>query len=211
MSVIERLAHNLGRKDDIPNQELAKDLATNEDHASIEELVANLSHKNKNIQSDCIKVLYEIGYLKPELIAPYAERFLNLLQSSNNRLVWGAMIALSTIASIKADLLTTHLATIQKAITKGSVITVDYGIKTLGILASQNEQAKRALFPYLHRYLQTCRPKDLPRYAEHILPAIDSENKQAFVNTLEARLSLLKPSQAKRIKKVIEKAESIQA
>ncbi len=48
-----------------------------------------------------MKVLYEIGYLTPELIADYADDFLKLLRSKNNRMVWGGMIALATIAETK--------------------------------------------------------------------------------------------------------------
>jgi len=38
---------------------------------AINEPVKNLENKDKRIQSDCIKILYEIEYLKPELIAGY--------------------------------------------------------------------------------------------------------------------------------------------
>ncbi len=40
------------------------------------------------------------GNRKPELIAPYYADFLELQVNRNNRLVWGGMIALTTIASI---------------------------------------------------------------------------------------------------------------
>ena len=89
MSVITRLAFALGRRDDVPNQELAKELAVARAVDGVRELVANLQHPDRNIQSDCIKVLYEIGYIAPELIAEYVEEFLALLKSKNNRLVWG--------------------------------------------------------------------------------------------------------------------------
>ncbi|MHB2149698.1 hypothetical protein ACX8XP_11630 [Calditrichota bacterium LG25] len=81
MSVIERLASSLGRRDDVPNQELARELANRKANDEIRQLVENLKNPQRNIQSDCIKVLYEIGYLAPELIAPYAANFLELLKS----------------------------------------------------------------------------------------------------------------------------------
>ena len=58
--------------------------------------------KTAKIASDCIKTLYEVGYLKPELIAPYVGDFLKLIKSRENRLVWGGMLALSTIAALKS-------------------------------------------------------------------------------------------------------------
>ena len=36
------------------------------------EIAENLWNKDKNIQADCIKVLYEVGYIEPPLIAQYA-------------------------------------------------------------------------------------------------------------------------------------------
>jgi hypothetical protein len=69
MSIIEKLAYSHNRRDEIPNQNLAKELADKNDISSIKQLVENLNNKNKNIQSDCIKVLYEIASLKPELIS----------------------------------------------------------------------------------------------------------------------------------------------
>ncbi|RMG40594.1 MAG: hypothetical protein D6732_03190, partial [Methanobacteriota archaeon] len=41
MSVISRLATSLGRRDDVPNQELAKELVETQARADIAELVAN--------------------------------------------------------------------------------------------------------------------------------------------------------------------------
>lgn len=66
MSILPKLASSLGRRDEVPNQELAKQLVKSKDKKAIVELVENLSKKDKNIQSDCIKVLYEIGEQQPE-------------------------------------------------------------------------------------------------------------------------------------------------
>ena len=129
MSSMDKIGFNLGRRDEIPNQELAKELASAQDRAGIQEIAENLWNKNTNIRGDCIKVMYEIGYLDPDLIADYYPDFIRLLISKQNRLVWGGMIALSTIASIKARELSENLPAIQKAIREGSVITVDAGVK----------------------------------------------------------------------------------
>ena len=90
MSVLNRIAHLQNRRDEVPNQELARDLAVQKNRGAILEIAENLWNKDKNIQADCIKVLYEIGYIDPSLIADYAEDFLKLLRSRNNRLVWAA-------------------------------------------------------------------------------------------------------------------------
>jgi hypothetical protein len=128
MSALQRIAYFQHRRDEVPNQELAKELAAKKDRKGIREIAENLWKENSQIQSDCLKVLYEIGYLQPELIVPYADDFLKLLHSRNNRLVWGAMIALSTVADLKADAIYLHVEEIKQVMAQGSVITKDNGV-----------------------------------------------------------------------------------
>jgi len=203
MSAIEKLASLQNRRDDITNQELAKSIAETEDSEAIKEIVENLDNKDKNIQSDCIKVLYEIGYIKPRLIQQYVDGFLKLLSSKNNRLVWGGMISLSTIATLKADRIFEQIDQILDAIKKGSVITIDYGIKTLSRVASVKGGYNRKIFPYLIEHLRSCRPKEIPQHAESISVAVTDDNKSEFLKVLRERKGILKPSQVKRVNKII--------
>lgn len=207
MPVLDRIAHFQNRRDEVPNQELARQLAETEDRQGIQEIAANLWNKEPAIQSDCLKVLYEIGYLKPELVSTYAADFLKLLRSRNNRLVWGAMIALSTIAPLAADAIDPHRDQVIKAIQRGSVITVDAGVLTLAHLAASSQERRQAIFPYLLTHLQTCRPKDVPQHAEKIVIAVDAHNKDAFIAILQKRLEDATTPQAARLKKVIRQAE----
>jgi hypothetical protein len=75
LSVLDRIAFFQNRLDEVPNQQLAKELAETENRVDIKEIATNLQSKNQNVQSDCLKVLYEIGYLKPDLIADYTSDF----------------------------------------------------------------------------------------------------------------------------------------
>ncbi|RME11547.1 MAG: hypothetical protein D6802_06530 [Ardenticatenia bacterium] len=209
MSVIDRLATSLGRRDDVPNQELARELAEARARADIRELVANLGNQDPNIQSDCIKVLYEIGYIAPELIAEYVENFLALLNSKNNRMVWGSMCALATIADLKADVLYQRWYEIRDAIEKGSVITVDRGIKTLSAVARKKEQYREDILPYLLEHLRNCRAKYVPQRAEAILRAVDRESKEGFVEVIQTRMVDMRPSQEKRLRRVLAATEKL--
>jgi len=210
MSVLDKIAFYQERRDEIPNQELARQLAETKDLAGIQEISENLWSKNSKIQSDCIKVLYEIGYLVPELVAPYAGDFLKLLRSRNNRLVWGAMIALSTVARIAADEIYSHLGEIRKTMERGSVITIDAGVVTLAEVAASGSERCREIFPYLLDHLRTCRPKDVPQHAEKILIAVDKGNKDEFIRILEKRMDDMTPSQASRLRRVIKQADKKQ-
>lgn len=206
MSVLNRLASSLGRRDEIPNQELARDLAANKDKASIREIAENLWNRDKNIQADCIKVLYEVGYIEPKLISDYAEDFVKLLRSKNNRLVWGGMTALAEVAKVNPNAVFKHLDAIKKAKETGSVITVDNAISTLAYTAAAKEEYNQAIFPYLLNHLSGCRPKEVPQHAERSFPAVNSSNKADFIKVLEKRIEDLSGAGLSRVKKVIKQA-----
>ena len=208
MPVLNKIAYFQNRRDEEPNRELAKELAEAEDRVGVAEIAANLSNEDANIQSDCIKVLYEIGYIKPELIADYTGDFLKLLRSRDNRLAWGGMLALSTAAHSQSGELYARRQEILKAMQDGSVITVDNAVKTLAIVAAQKDEYGRTIFPDLLRHLQTCRPKDVAQHSESTLVAVNGENKEAFISTLEKRMEDLSISQAARVRKVIREARN---
>ena len=208
MSVLERIAYFQNRRDEAPNRELAKELVETKDRAGIQEIAASLWHQEVDVRSDCIKVMYEVGYLDPTLIADYAGDVLKLLQSKNNRLVWGAMITLATIADLRADELFQHRAEIQQAMAQGSVITVDAAVKALATVASKKDDYRAELFPHLLQHLQTCRPKDVAQHAESTLVAVDPGHSAAFVAVLEQRLPDLSSSQATRVRKAIQAAKA---
>jgi len=203
LSVLDRIAFFQNRRDEVPNQQLAKELAETENRAGIKEIAANLQSKNHNMQSDCLKVLYEIGYLKPSLITEYTPDFLALLKNKNNRMVWGAMIALATVADKKPGEIYSKLENVTAALEKGSLITVVWGIKALAKVAAADKSCKQKIFPLLAAQLKKCIPRDVPMHAESILPAIDAENKQEFLSILEARKPEMTASQLTRLKKVI--------
>jgi hypothetical protein len=174
---VGRIAFFQSRRDEVLNQLLAVELARSEDEAGVAEIAQNLHHKNRSVQSDCLKVLYEVGYLKPELIAPYMGDFLGLLKSKNNRMVWGAMIALATIADFKPGEIFGKIDDVMDAVEKGSLITVVWGVKTLAKLAAGDSAYKQKIFPFLMNQLKTCIARDVPLHAQSILPAIGPKTK----------------------------------
>ena len=77
--MIEFIASKMGRNDEAPNIELAEKLCKDNDVAGIKEIVDGFTGSEKAVANDCIKVLYEIGERKPELIADYANEFISRL------------------------------------------------------------------------------------------------------------------------------------
>jgi hypothetical protein len=205
MSVLFKIAYFQNRKDEKLNQELAIELAKSKNKDDIKELIDNLSNQDLNIRNDCIKVVYEIGFIDPSLINGYAEVFIKLLDSPDNRMVWGAMIALSTIAKLSADMIVKNKDKIIQLMQNGSVITVDNAVKTLAGAASVKQEYNMVLFPFLFSQLSQCRPASLPQYAESIFSAVNHLNKNEYLGILKDRLSSLNPAQAARINKLIRK------
>lgn len=205
MSVINKLASSLNRRDEVPNQELAKQIASKGDKKAVKELVDNLNNKSKDIQNDCIKVLYEIGEIKPALIAGYAKEFIALLDHKNNRLQWGAMTAINTITLENPKLINGALTKIISTAERGSVITRDYAVNILIKLCSLKQYSKNA-FSLLNEQILASPVNQLPMYAERAMTIINDNNKKLFVKTLASRLDDIdKESKRKRIERVIKK------
>lgn len=207
MSAIGQLASSLNRRDEVPNQELANAILSSNNKKAVKELVENLQNKSKDVQSDCIKVLYEIGAVKPGLIAEYINNFIDLLDNKNNRLQWGAMTTLHAITNEKPEAIYKALPTIIAVADKGSVITNDHCVGILIKLAAIKKYADDA-FALLLKRLKKCATNQLPMYAEQALPVIDEGKKTLFIKTLTGRLpEIEKETKRVRVEKVIKKLQ----
>ena len=205
MDIIPKLATSLNRRDEVPNQELAAEIVKCRDLAAIKELVDNLSNRNKGIRNDCIKVLYEIGYVEPKLISNHTAAFVALLTSKDNRLQWGAMYALSCVVKAKPADIFAALPKMIDAADRGSVITRDGCVNILISLSALDKYAPEVL-PLLLKQMLTCPTNQLPMYAERALPIINVTNRERFSQVLMSRLDEVeKESGRKRIEKVIKK------
>ena len=198
MTVLDKLAKALNRRDEVPNQELAKEILRTKDEDAVKELVENLTNKNKNIRSDCIKVVYEIGKSEPALIAPYYRQFAELLDSKDNRLVWGAMIALDSITVIAPKRVHGLLAKLLTVADTGSVITRDHVVGILVKLGAMKQYADECV-PLLLEQLMMSPNNQFPMYAEMSLAVVNEKNRESFQKVINRRLeSLEKDSQRKR-------------
>lgn len=205
MAIINQLATSLNRRDEVPNKALAKKIAGTNDKKAVQELFEHLVNKNKAIQSDCIKVIYEVGTLKPKLIAVFSKELIALLDNKNNRLQWGAMTALDTIVNEDPKTIYKALAKIIAVADKGSVITNDHCVGILIKLCAIKEYASAA-FSLLIERLKISPTNQLPMYAENALPVTTDKNKAVFIKTLQQRLpDIDKDTKRARVEKVIKK------
>ncbi|MBC5992742.1 hypothetical protein [Pontibacter cellulosilyticus] len=207
MSVLSSLANSQGRRDEEPNKELARHIVDKNDTTAVEELVQLLQHKDKNIQSDSIKVLYEVGVEKPELLAPYIKVFVQLLHIKNNRLVWGAMAALNAVATVKAEEVYQNLSLILDAANKGSVIAKDHAVKIMVQLAKVPAYTSDTLTLLIDQ-LKDAPLNQLPSYVELTATVVTSEHKTELSRVLQQRLpEVEQESKCKRLEKVLKKLQ----
>jgi hypothetical protein len=209
MSTLEKIAFYQNRRDEIPNQLLARELVETKNITGIREIAANLENRNKNVRSDCLKVLYEIGYLDPSLIAEFVEEFLMLLKRKDNRMVWGAMIGLATIADRRADEIWPQIEEIIRITQTGTVITQVWGTRVLARVASADEVYRTRILPVLMQQLRTCLARDVPTHAESTLRAMDRQNKAEVLSILEMRRAEMTPSQRVRLNKVTKQIQAL--
>jgi hypothetical protein len=207
MSALEKIAYYQNRRDEVPNQALARELAEAREASTIDEIASNLWNKNQNIRSDCLKVLYEIGYLDPVLIRGYVGDFLKLLKDKNNRMVWGAMIALGCIADRRPNEIWQQIDDVIYVLEHGSVITVLWGVRVLAKVAAKSPESHQRILPVLFTCLRTCISRDMPTHAESMLCAIDEASQVEFISILSARKLELAPAGQKRLEKVLKQLE----
>ncbi|MEI6284881.1 MAG: hypothetical protein WCP79_00100 [Bacillota bacterium] len=199
---IERIAFYLNRRDEVPNRELAQELAVHADVAGLMEVRAGLSDKNRNVRSDCLKVLYEAGYSRPDLIAGFVDDFIVLLDAKENRMQWGAMIALALISGFHPAKLFALRSKLIAKMQHGTLITQVWGLKLfVGIIAA-NRECFSELRPVLKQYIESARSLDLPGRLEHYAPILDPVFAGELAGIIGKRTDL-KTVHVKRINKVL--------
>jgi len=208
--LIDKLACKLGRNDEIPNIELAEYLCQQNDTAGVEEIVKGFKGEDKAVANDCIKVLYEVGERKPELISSYADDFISFLHSKDNRLAWGSMTALAKIAEHASESIFDRLHLVISAYERGSVITVDNSISVFAKLCIVNDTYQERILPILINHLQKCKPQKVSQHAERASICFSSKNADEFIIVLEKRMSHLTPPQQKRVGKLLKALNDIQ-
>ncbi len=203
--MIEKIASMQGINNDKPNVVLAEELVRTRDERGIAEIAAGLDNPDKKVASDCIKVLYEIGYRSPELIARYAINFVDLLLSNNNRMIWGSMTALGTIAHLRPEEIFAGWTILRLAYETGSVITVDHAMTVFSKLCQADERYERTIAPLLLKHFGECKAKDIPPHSERVADCMtnsrDLSASKKFLAILNERLPELSAAGAKRVKK----------
>lgn len=207
MSAIDKIAYNMGIRDEVPNQELAKSLVENKDVKGMDEIVSYLDDKNKSIASDCLKVIYEAGYIDPQMTSKYISKLLKLLTSKNNRMVWGAMIAISNVTPYEHEKIFEKIDLIMKLTETGTVITHIHGINVMLKLCIVDPKYYDKLYPTLINYLKECRPVDFGKRVELYTSIINDDNRDEILAIVNDRLPDVNKNQHSRIKRALKSVD----
>lgn len=205
MSIITKLATNVGRRDEAPNIALAKSIAAQRDVDAVSELVEILQRAHRDLQSDAIKTLYEIGYCVPELLSPHAAVFLLFLQHPFNRLVWGSMRALHVLTPLMPDFIYQHLGEILTAADRSTVVAKDCAAGILTLLV-QHAPHKNEASELLLDLIRQSPENQFPTYAENAAAVLSDTFKVALADILQERLPTIgSPTKQKRVAILLKK------
>jgi len=207
-SILDRLSFARGERDNAANIALAEDIVRTRDTNAIRELVEHLQEKNKRLQSDAIKTLYEIGEREPALIADYADEFAAQLTSKNQRDVWGAVTALDMVARANPSGIHAHLKSILTAASGESVIARDHVVQILAKLCAAGYEAE--CFPLLLNIMKTAPINQLPSYCEAAAVVVPKDRRASLVKLIEKRLREVREFKPKktRMEKVLQTLHS---
>lgn len=205
MNVLKEISSAQGTSVQTLNIKLAEKICATNNKAAVKELVLNLHHKSHRIQGDCIKVLYETGERKPELISPYVNEFITLLHEKNNRMQWGAMCAIDSVTALETKAVYLALPFILRIAETGSVITKDHFVNILVRLCEVDSYKENCNSILIEQVLKS--PViQLPTYAEKTAKVITSKNSQLLVNAIASRLKdVTQEPKRKRLEKVMKK------
>ena len=206
MGVRDRLAGALGRNDERPNVALAEQLAAAEDRDGIAELAAALGDPDVAVRNDAIKVLYEIGDRRPDLVAPHLQAFFGLLGANNNRSVWGALSAVETVTQLAPDAVAAQLDAVLAAADRSSVIAKDKLMAILSKLAQAGQGSARSIL--LDRLARSA-VNQLPMYAELAAQAVGLREAPRLRSIILSRLEgIEQPAKRRRLERVLKRLET---
>ncbi|WP_421893064.1 hypothetical protein [Marinoscillum sp.] len=204
MNVRHRFARSQGISNEIPNKQLASEILSSSDEASIREILQVLREStNPDELSDGLKVIEMIGEQNPGMIADAYQPVFMLLHHAMNKVQWRAMSALSTFSFLHHAATFNDLGVILKLMDSGGVITRDHGVKIL--IGLYTEDAYRAdIGPLLLEQVTSAPDNQLGQYAEKWMQVISHEDSAKLIHVLEVRQpELINPSHQKRISRVL--------
>ncbi len=203
-SILPRLASSLDRRDEHPNIELAIVLAQSGDQQAIDELFTIAISATKPFRHDALKTLYETALRNPQMLLPHLDQLIDLMQTKDNRMIWGAIQALDALTNLAPHYVASKLDIILDAADRSSVVAKD---KTMSILSKLNgkHQYAKLVTPILLMRLTHAAPNQFPMYAEFAAATMPDTAISELVQIIKQRQkSVASPAKQKRLNKILQ-------
>lgn len=159
-------------------------------------LIDALANKDKSAAHEAIDYLEDNGKDDPVALVSFVETFGDLIESKDNRMVWGSMYCLRYIASVDSKLVEPYLDKVRNLLIEGSVISQDNAAWIIGYLADDD------ILKEFLRHIQISRPKDAVAHTDYFLQASKGYQADKVLVELEKRSSEFNASQLKRFEKI---------
>ncbi len=206
MSISDKLAYSLGRKDQVPNKLLAQEITIAADADRLNELIKFIEGKpHRRLQMDAILTVAYVGDLLPKMLIPHVDFLIGRLRDPIDRVAWGSMIALSHVSPLVADQMYENLPAILDSMDMGSIVGRDHGYQVLVNLYVVNRYSSDMLFILLEQ-IRKAPSNQLGQYTERLMKVIKPEDKLELITALEERrLDLTNEYHLKRLTKNLKK------
>jgi hypothetical protein len=122
----------------------------------IHAIFACFDDKDNALLGDCVEVCTMIAENDPALIAPFADKVIQLLDHKNTRVRWEAMHATALITCYVPEIVGKHWKQLAIMFSKDkSVIVRDYIVVCAGNLATCDQKYAEKVYPFLLNALST--------------------------------------------------------
>lgn len=170
---------------------LAAELASGHAGISIEETIHQLNRGTDAMIEQAARVVEELATQKPELLAPHIDTFVALLATPrpHGPNVQAAVHSLPILARVTPAKVAKHLKTLQAAFPNAAPIAKDGLVRTFVALCVASVTYQKRLIENFELALRTADAEHLPRWVEHILPALKGEPYAQARAVVEQRLN----------------------
>jgi hypothetical protein len=205
ISVVDQILATVNLPTEAPSSQIAQSIAKTQDHASLEGIFSLLSHANKKVQRNAMRVIYKLSKIDAALLKPHLEALFGLLKSKQNRMVWSAMISIDSLTEVMPEQVYERLETILSVVNKGSVIVKDHTVGVLAQLAVHKQYHEEAMV-LLIDLCKDAPVNQFPTYCERIAGIISPDYIEEFKLLILSRLEEMNTERkASRLQAILKK------
>lgn len=148
MSVIDQLSSQTGDRTSESNRLVADQCQQNP--SLLDEIRAGLGEKDVKLLGDCAEVMTMVAEKRPEIVAPYAEALVPLMEHKQARVRWESVHALALVAHLAPQVIAPLLPRFRQNLHEDeSVIVRETSAVAVGNYAQVGPDAAQAAYPIL--------------------------------------------------------------